>query len=71
MIYWRILISSLPKPMSILSWNCRGLGNPSTIQSFKEIIKDKQLKLIFLMETMILKEQVSKIKKLWGMRVLL
>lgn len=47
MIYWRILISSLPKPMSILSWNCRGLGNPSTIQSFKEIIKDKQLKLIF------------------------
>lgn len=38
--------------MSILFWNCRGLGNPTTIQVLVDLIHTKRPKLVFLMETL-------------------
>lgn len=43
----------------ILSWNCRGLGGPSTISQLKEFIRLNFLDLIFICET---KQKTSFIK---------
>ena len=37
--------------MSIMSWNCRGLGNPWAVQALKRPIKREDPSLVFLMET--------------------
>ncbi|XP_042962443.1 uncharacterized protein LOC122296709 [Carya illinoinensis] len=39
--------------MKILSWNCRGLGNPQTVQTFRMFVKEKLPDVVFLMETKI------------------
>jgi len=42
--------------MNVLSWNCRGLGNPLTVQTLRRLVRTKKPNLVFLMET----KQVSK-----------
>ena len=37
--------------MSCLSWNCRGLGNPQTVDEVVALVTTKDPKLVFLMET--------------------
>ncbi|XP_042974736.1 uncharacterized protein LOC122306373 [Carya illinoinensis] len=37
--------------MRILSWNCRGLGNPRTVQTLRMIVKEKMPDVVFHMET--------------------
>ena len=37
--------------MSLLSWNCRGLGNPQTVNTLKKVIRLEDLNLVFLMKT--------------------
>jgi hypothetical protein len=38
-------------PMSLLSWNCRRLGNPWAVQDLHQLVKEKKPNLVFLMET--------------------
>jgi hypothetical protein len=49
--------------MILLSWNCRGLGNPRTVQDLCQLVKNKQPSLLFLMET------ISKRQKLERLRI--
>ena len=37
--------------MSIICWNCRGLGNLRTVQDLRQMVKVKRLWMVFLMET--------------------
>lgn len=37
--------------MSVLSWNCRGLGSPLTVKTLQKIAKEEDPILVFLMET--------------------
>ena len=37
--------------MSAISWNYRGLGNPLTVKALQMVVLEKDLTLIFLMET--------------------
>jgi hypothetical protein len=37
--------------MMLLSWNCRGLGNPGAVRELCQLVKDKKPTLLFLMET--------------------
>ncbi|XP_042982759.1 uncharacterized protein LOC122311987 [Carya illinoinensis] len=37
--------------MNLLSWNCRGLGNPRTVQDLYRMVEEKRPKVIFLIET--------------------
>lgn len=37
--------------MSLLAWNCRGLGNPSTVHVLVDLVHSKKPMVIFLMET--------------------
>ena len=48
--------------MSALSWNCRGLGNLRTIRALQEVIASEDPILVFLMETKLSKEEMTKKK---------
>ena len=52
--------------MSILCWNCRGLGNPRVIQFLKDIIGQKKPNIVFLCETLCKKERVEAVKRAIG-----
>nr|XP_023885100.1 uncharacterized protein LOC111997259 [Quercus suber] len=48
--------------MSLISWNCRGLGNPRTVRALQKVVQQEELILVFLMETKINKEKVEKVR---------
>ena len=37
--------------MSVISWNCKGLGNPITVNVLQKVALEKDPTLVFLMET--------------------
>jgi exonuclease III len=37
--------------MSVICWNCRGLGNPCTVRDFFLMVKEKKPNVVFLVET--------------------
>lgn len=39
--------------MKLLSWNCRGLGNPRTVRVLRDLIKSQKPDLLFLSETLV------------------
>ena len=43
--------TSPPDPMSLLSLNCRGLGNPQTVRELHALVKQEGPALVFLLET--------------------
>jgi exonuclease III len=49
--------------MSILSWNCRGLGNPPTVRALHRLVKQKKPFLVFLMETKLRRVQMETIRR--------
>ena len=48
--------------MNILSWNCRGLGQPRTVQELVRLVRASCPKLVFIMETRQHKERVVNLK---------
>jgi exonuclease III len=48
--------------MSVLSWNCRGLGNPGTVQDLHRLVKEKKPDLVFLMETKMINKKCDPIR---------
>ena len=48
--------------MSCLSWNCRGLGHPRTVQVLVELAKHHNPSFIFLMETLCNREKLDQLK---------
>jgi hypothetical protein len=45
--------------MIVLSWNCRGLGNPRTVRSLHHLVRVKRPNLVFLMETKMLQKRAA------------
>lgn len=45
--------------MSILNWNCRGFGNPHTVNALKRALTKEALICVFLMETKLTIEQLN------------
>ena len=37
--------------MSYLAWNCRGLGNPGTVQELSRLVREKDPLVLFVVET--------------------
>lgn len=50
--------------MSILSWNCLGLGTPWTLQFLKEIVLQKRPNYIFLCEIFCKNKTVEKVRNM-------
>ncbi|XP_042980139.1 uncharacterized protein LOC122310310 [Carya illinoinensis] len=49
--------------MKILSWNCRGLGNPWTVQDLHHLVKEKRPDIVFLIETKLMAKNFEGIKR--------
>jgi len=52
--------------MKILSWNCRGIGNPATVRELRDFAKDNAPSVIFIMETQIAKYRVENLRYTLG-----
>jgi exonuclease III len=48
--------------MSILCWNCRGLGNPRTVRDLCRLVKEKKPNLVFLIETKLRTDKLERIR---------
>jgi exonuclease III len=50
--------------MKILSWNCRGIGNPRTVRALNKLIANNSPDIIFLMETKMLSTRSTFLSRL-------
>lgn len=50
--------------MSMLAWNCRGLGKPRIIRFLKEITQQKRPNIIFLSETLVKESRIKELCKI-------
>ena len=48
--------------MSLISWNCRGLGNSRTVKALQKVIQREEPILVFLMETKLNKDTTEKVR---------
>jgi exonuclease III len=53
--------------MILLSWNCRGLGNPRAIRDLCLLVKEKRPDILFLMETKCFQTKMERIRIKLGM----
>lgn len=51
-----------PRIMSIIAWNCRGLGNPSAVRVLADMVRVKKPRILFLMETFISTRKLEPIR---------
>ena len=49
--------------MIIVSWNCKGLGNPLKVEAVKDLIKRASLDILLLQETKIEEENILSLSK--------
>lgn len=52
--------------MSLLSWNCRGLGNPATVRVLVDLVHSKKPEIIFIIETLVGNSKLQPIKNKLG-----
>lgn len=52
--------------MSLLSWNCWGLGNPRGVRVLRDILKSHQPDLIFLSETLSVGNKMEELSSKFG-----
>ncbi|XP_019171433.1 PREDICTED: uncharacterized protein LOC109166988 [Ipomoea nil] len=62
LIRGKFWIPGPPDPMSTLSWNCRGLGNPRTVRDVVDMVSRKQPDFVFLMKTKVGREHAEQIR---------
>jgi len=48
--------------MSIMSWNCRGLGNPSAVPTLRDLARKYRLDVLFLCETLVHANKIEEIR---------
>ena len=48
-------------PISYISWNCCGLGNPQTVDKLVTLVSKKDPKMVFLMETKANREVIERV----------
>jgi hypothetical protein len=52
--------------MSLISWNCRGLGNPRTVRDLSQMVKEKMPSFLFLIETISSKKRMESLRIKFG-----
>lgn len=46
----------------VLVWNCQGLGNHSTVNALKDLLRAEAPSVVFLMETQLTAKQMERVK---------
>jgi exonuclease III len=54
--------------MKILSWNCRGLGSPTTVRTLSRLIRIENPQIVFLMETRLKAIEVENVRSRLGFK---
>ena len=54
--------------MTLLSWNCQGLGQPRTVRELVCLVRTYKPKLVFLSETRQSSEYVNKLRWMLGLK---
>ncbi|PNT72161.1 hypothetical protein BRADI_2g40513v3 [Brachypodium distachyon] len=54
--------------MTILCWNCRGIGQPQTVQELVRLVHAQKPKIVFLSETRQRKEVVENLRWRLGLK---
>ena len=54
--------------MTIISWNCRGLGQPRTIQELVCLVRTYRPSLVFISETRKSEDYVNKLRRRLGLK---
>ena len=54
--------------MSLLSWNCRGLGNLRIVNALAKVVHKEEPIIVFLMETKLKKDWIDLIKEKCNMK---
>ena len=49
--------------MSLLNWNCRGLGNLWTVKTLEKAVNKEEPNIVFLMETKSNREWMEQVKE--------
>lgn len=52
--------------MSCLSWNCRGLGNATTVKELRDLVKQLSPSVLCVLETQVNKSRVEGLKSTLG-----
>lgn len=52
--------------MIVLSWNCRGLDQPSAVPSLKDLVRNHKPDIVFLCETICLRNKVEEVSRILG-----
>lgn len=52
--------------MSIISWNCQGLGAVLTVKNLREVVRKEKPRIVFLMETKKLNKFLERNKSSFG-----
>lgn len=52
--------------MNLLSWNCRGLGNPRTVRVLGDVVKSLKPTFLFLSETKLQGEEIKELSERYG-----
>jgi len=52
--------------MSLISWNCRGLGSPNAIPDLKYLVRQFNLNLLFISETLSHRNKIEDLRYLLG-----
>ncbi|GAV83599.1 hypothetical protein CFOL_v3_27048 [Cephalotus follicularis] len=49
--------------MIVLSWNCRGLGNPRVVRALSDLTRKEVPNCVFLVETCLMTQEMEQIRK--------
>lgn len=52
--------------MSVISWNCRGLGSPSAVPDLKYLVRHFNPDILFLSETLVRRNKIEVFRYLLG-----
>lgn len=52
--------------MSCLSWNCRGVGSPRTVQVLKDLLNNHKPSFVFLIETLSFTKKIEEMRIHFG-----
>lgn len=55
-----------PGTMSLIAWNCRGLGNHTTVQVLLDLVQRKKPRVLFLCEMFVGRHRIEHVRKHLG-----
>ena len=54
--------------MSLISWNCRGLGNLRSVKTLEKMVNEEEPIIVFLMEMKLNRDWMNKVKDKCNMK---